>query len=80
MRVAVRQRLALLLLCIFLLLTTGCKKKEEAAPEIAVTIQAAHPTLGPISEEIAGDAILAPIAVAALSPRISATAALVALA
>ena len=50
----------------------GCKKKDAEAPEVAVTVQAAHPTKAPISEEIAADAILAPLSEAALSPRISA--------
>ena len=54
------------------LVADGCKKKAEEAPEVSVTVQAAHPTLGPISEEIAADAILAPISAAAISPRISA--------
>ena len=55
-----------------LLLAVGCKKKAEEAPEVSVTVQAGHPTQGPISEEIAADAILAPISIAAISPRISA--------
>ena len=53
-------------------LAAGCKKKEPEAPEAVVTVQAAHPTRGPLSEEIAADAILAPLSEAALSPRISA--------
>src|SRR5580698_6014228 len=51
---------------------TGCKKKEEEAPEAQAMVQAAHPTVAPISEEIAGDAILAPLSQAAIAPRISA--------
>src|ERR1700753_3600483 len=51
---------------------SGCKKKEEEAPEAQATVQAAHPTVAPISEEIAGDAILAPLSQAAITPRISA--------
>ena len=62
----------LLLLGFAVLVADGCKKKAEEAPEVSVTVQAAHPTLGPISEEIAADAILAPISAAAISPRISA--------
>ena len=57
-----------LLLC----LASGCKKKEEEAPEVAVTVKATHATKAAISEEIAADAILAPLAQAAISPRISA--------
>ncbi len=49
----------------------GCKKKVEEAPEVAVAVQVQHPSSGPISEEIAADAVLAPWAQAALSPRIS---------
>jgi HlyD family secretion protein len=50
----------------------GCKKKAEEAPEPIVAVQAEHPTVGPISEEIAADAVLAPLAQAAIAPRISA--------
>ena len=50
----------------------GCKKKAEEAPEPSVAVQAEHPTVGPISEEIAADAVLAPLAQAAIAPRISA--------
>jgi len=49
---------------------TGCKK--EAAPEIEVTVQAAHPEQGPIAEHITADAVLAPLAQAAIAPKISA--------
>ncbi len=51
---------------------SGCKKKAEEAPEPSVAVQAEHPTVGPISEEIAADAVLAPLAQAAIAPRISA--------
>lgn len=51
---------------------SGCKQKAEETPEVQVTVEAAHPTEGPISEEIAADAVLAPLAQAALTPRISA--------
>ena len=64
-------RFALLLL-VCCVAATGCKKKEEAAPEALVTVQAAHPTVASISEEIAADAILAPLSEAALSSRINA--------
>jgi multidrug efflux pump subunit AcrA (membrane-fusion protein) len=57
-------------------ITTGCKKpapdEEQEAGATAVSVQAEHPTVGPISEEIAADAILAPLAQAALAPKISA--------
>lgn len=51
-------------------LLPGCKK--EAAPEPVVTVQAEHPEQGPISDHITADAILAPLAQAAIAPRISA--------
>jgi HlyD family secretion protein len=50
----------------------GCKKKDEAVEAPVATVAATKPTVGPISEEIQGDAILAPLAQAALSPKISA--------
>ncbi len=43
------------------------------APDVSVTVQAAHPTTAPIAEEILADAILAPLSEAALSPRINAS-------
>jgi len=48
----------------------GCKK--EAPPEVEVTVQAEHPEQGPISEHITADAVLAPLAQAAIAPKISA--------
>jgi multidrug efflux pump subunit AcrA (membrane-fusion protein) len=56
------------LLSIFL--AAGCKKAETPAPEI--TVQAQHPEQGAISEHITADAILAPLAQAAIVPKISA--------
>jgi len=53
-----------------LFISQGCKK--AAAPPTEVTVQAAHPQQGPISEQINADAVLAPIAQAAIEPRISA--------
>jgi multidrug resistance efflux pump len=57
-------------------MTTGCKKSASDdiadSAATAVSVQAAHPTVGPIAPEIAADAILTPLAAAALSPRISA--------
>lgn len=50
----------------------GCKKAEEDVKPAAVTVKAAHPMQGPIAEEIAADATLAPLSQAALAPRISA--------
>jgi multidrug efflux pump subunit AcrA (membrane-fusion protein) len=57
-------------------IVSGCKKaasdEDEAAGASAVSVQAEHPTVGPLSEQIAADAILAPLAQAALAPKISA--------
>ena len=47
-----------------LLLFPGCKK--ETTPPVEVTVQAEHPEKGTISEHIAADAILAPLAQAAI--------------
>ena len=54
-----------------LFFSQGCKK-SEAPPEVEVSVTAEKPVTGPISEQIRGDAILAPLAQAALSPKISA--------
>ena|ERR1700761_6544744 len=56
---------------LFCLSAAGCKKAEPT-PEVAVSVEASKPETGPISEQITGDAILAPLAQAALSPKISA--------
>lgn len=50
----------------------GCKKKEQETPDAAVAVQVAQPARGPISEQFAADALLAPLSQAAISPRISA--------
>jgi multidrug efflux pump subunit AcrA (membrane-fusion protein) len=48
----------------------GCKK--EAPTEAVVTVQAEHPEQGTIAERITADAVLAPLAQAAIAPKISA--------
>lgn len=53
-----------------LILLPGCKK--ESAPETQVTVQAEHPEQGPITEHITADAVLAPLAQAAIVPKFSA--------
>lgn len=53
-----------------LLLVVGCKK--DAEPEVEVTVQAEKPEQGSIAEHITADAILAPLAQAAIAPKISA--------
>jgi HlyD family secretion protein len=49
----------------------GCKK-DEKSPEPEVSVQAVHPRIGSISEEIVADATLAPVAQVAISPKITA--------
>ena len=53
------------------LLVTGCSKKEAPEPT-AVSVQAATAQIQPITEHIVTDAVLAPIAQAAISPKITA--------
>jgi multidrug efflux pump subunit AcrA (membrane-fusion protein) len=57
--------------CVLLSFADGCKKAEPT-PDVVVSVEAAKPETGPISEQITGDAILAPLAQAALSPKITA--------
>ena len=45
----------------------GCSK-GEATPTPVVTVQAEHPEMGAIAEHIPADAVLAPLAQAAISP------------
>lgn len=49
---------------------TGCKKEETPTPE--VTVAAEHPEQGSISEHIIADAVLNPLAQAAIQPKITA--------
>ncbi len=56
----------------FVLATSGCKNTADESPAVAVAVKAQHPEIAPISEEIASDAIVAPLAQAALAPKISA--------
>jgi HlyD family secretion protein len=53
-----------------LLLLSGCKK--ETTPPVEVTVQAEHPEKGTISQHITVDAIFAPLAQAAIEPKITA--------
>lgn len=53
-----------------MLFFSGCKK--EAAPETTVAVQAEHPETGPIAEQIDADAVLTPVAQAAIVPKITA--------
>src|SRR5271156_3268312 len=60
-----------LLLCGSSLLVTACSKSAETAPT-EVYVQAEHPERGDIAEQITVDATLAPLAQAAIAPKISA--------
>ncbi len=57
-----------------LLSLNGCKKAAPAedGDKPVVAVQAAHPTIGPIAEDIVADATLAPLAQAAIQPKITA--------
>lgn len=50
----------------------GCKKSADQDPAPLVNVQAEHPERGDISEHIAADAILSPLAQAAISSKITA--------
>lgn len=50
----------------------GCKTRDTAAPPPEVTVQAEHPEQSPMAEHITADAVLSPLAQAALSPKIGA--------
>ena len=68
-----RRRAHLLFSCALalpVLLLPGCKK--DAAPEPQVTVQAEQPEQGLIAEHFIVDAILTPLAQAAIEPKISA--------
>ena len=63
--------IAIVPLCIASLLFFGCNKKEETqTPEVIV--QAVHPSHENIIEQITADAVLAPLAQVAISPRVTA--------
>jgi HlyD family secretion protein len=63
--------LPLLLLFAAVIFSAGCNH-QQAAPAPVVYVQAAHPVIGSISEQITADATLAPLAQAAISPKITA--------
>jgi HlyD family secretion protein len=66
-----RRLTKLLFLCSLSLLVIACSKTPEAAPT-EVNVQAEHPEHGDISEQITADATLAPLAQAAISPKVTA--------
>ena len=51
-------------------LATGCSK--ETAPETQVTVQAEHPEMSSIAEQVHADAVLSPTDQAAIAPKITA--------
>lgn len=57
-------------MAVLLAVSPGCRKEAAPAPE--ATVQAAHPEQGAISEQVTADAILQPLAQAAIVPRITA--------
>jgi len=63
-------------LCLAALLPLGCKKDadddDENKPKAEVYVQAAHPQMESISDQITADAVLAPLAQAAISPKVTA--------
>lgn len=71
---SIRWRCAAIVLAVLPGIVAGCKKasSEDEDSGEAVAVQAEHPSVGPISERITADAILAPLAQAAIAPRISA--------
>ncbi len=54
------------------LLLVGCKSDEEKTPAPLVTVQAEHPEQAAMAQHVVADAVLAPIAQAAIAPKISA--------
>ena len=73
-RVSAPCTLLALALALAPLVVSGCKKATSTNEESgeAVSVQAEHPSIGPISAQISADAILAPVAEAAIESRISA--------
>ncbi len=69
-QIARRQLATLCALALVFVSIAGCKK--EAEPEVQVTVQAGHPEQGEIAEHIAADAVLAPLAQAAIVPKVTA--------
>ena len=60
------------LLLVGAMMATGCKAKVDAVPKPEVYVQVVHPEQGTIVEQIQVDATLAPLAQAAISPKVSA--------
>ena len=54
------------------MLLTGCKAKEEETPTPEVSVEAVAVAKQPLTQEVTADAILAPLAQAAITPKITA--------
>ena len=68
-----KARAALVILCGATLFVSACgKQASEQTPSVLVTVQAEHPRQGSIAQHVSADAVLSPLAQAALSPRIAA--------
>ncbi len=66
------RRAALCLICVpLLLLPDGCKKPAAEDEKPVVGVEAVKPETGTITEDISGDAVLAPIAQAAIASKIT---------
>jgi HlyD family secretion protein len=66
--------LSLILALPLLLSLSGCRSAATAddADKPVVAVQAEHPTIGPITEDIVSDAILSPLAQAAIQSKVTA--------
>lgn len=67
-----RTATSLLLFSMPFLLFSGCKKADESAAKTATAVQVVHPATGAITEQLVADATLAPVAQAALLPKVTA--------
>ena len=67
-----RQAIVFFLLFLVPILFIGCRKTDDTAEKPVVTVQVVHPKTGSITENINADATLAPVAQAAILPKITA--------
>lgn len=66
------QRVSLAAIFVGLGAVGGCKKAADDGVTPVVTVQAVHPEVGSITEDISADAVLAPVAQAAILPKVTA--------
>ncbi len=71
-QIKLRHAIVSLLLLSAPLFFVGCRKTDDTAEKTVVTVQAVHPEVRSITDEIEADATLAPFAQAAILPKISA--------